>query len=138
MMASRSIVPQQTTGTTSIEIDPRCSKNLLISCYVLGCESIFNLLRLILIIESKRCELCFVYEGDVVVIVEDDDKNAAKGRNRQVLRDIGNVVRRNHPKNNDPAKTNHPRTRSQHAPLVEVTHLKVCSFLCRSDNNSSC
>lgn len=43
-------------------------------------------------------------EGDVV-IVEDDDKNAAgKGRNLQVLRDIGNVVRRNHPKNNDPAK----------------------------------
>ncbi|KAH0892952.1 hypothetical protein HID58_055381 [Brassica napus] len=40
-----------------------------------------------------------------VVIVEDDDKNAAgKGRNLQVLRDIGNVVRRNHPKNNDPAK----------------------------------
>ncbi|KAF2540872.1 hypothetical protein F2Q68_00028658, partial [Brassica cretica] len=45
---------------------------------------------------------------DVVVIVEDDDKNAAKGRNRQVLRDIGNVVRRNHPKNIDPAKINHP------------------------------
>ncbi|WZZ91624.1 hypothetical protein YC2023_120203 [Brassica napus] len=43
-------------------------------------------------------------EGDVV-IVEDDDKNAAgKGRNLQFLRDIGNVVRRNHPKNNDPAK----------------------------------
>ena len=43
-------------------------------------------------------------EGDVV-IVEDDDKNAAgKGRNLQVLRDIGNVVRRNHTKNNDPAK----------------------------------
>ncbi|KAH0867191.1 hypothetical protein HID58_074213, partial [Brassica napus] len=40
-----------------------------------------------------------------VVIVEDDDKNAAgKGRNLQVLRDIGNVVRQNHPKNNDPAK----------------------------------
>ncbi|KAJ0252362.1 Cyclin-B1-1 [Hirschfeldia incana] len=72
MMASRSIVPQQTTG-------------------------------------------------DVVVIVEDDDKNAAgKGRNRQVLRDIGNVVRRNHPKNNDQAKINHPRTRSQRAPLVEL------------------
>ncbi|KAJ4914136.1 Cyclin-B1-1 [Raphanus sativus] len=72
MMASRSIVPQQTTG-------------------------------------------------DVVVIVEDDDKNAGgKGRNRQVLRDIGNVVRRNHPKNNDPAKVNHPRTRSQRAPLVEL------------------
>ena len=65
-------------------------------------------------------------------------RTAAKGRNRQVLRDIGNVVRRNHPKNIDPAKINHPRTRSQHAPLVEVTHLKVCSFLCRSDNNCSC
>lgn len=82
-------------------------------------------------IESKRCELWFVdCEGDVVVIVEDDDKNAGgKGRNRQVLRDIGNVVRRNHPKNNDPAKVNHPRTRSQRAPLVEVVNLKVCSFL---------
>ncbi|KAF8070833.1 hypothetical protein N665_1130s0010 [Sinapis alba] len=57
--------------------------------------------------------------GDVGIIVEDDDKNAGKGRNRQVLRDIGNVVRRNHPKN-DPAKINHPRTRSQHAPLVEL------------------
>ena len=79
--------------------------------------------------------LVFVYEGDVVVIVEDDDdKKAAKGRNRQVLRDIGNVVRRNHPKNIDPAKINHPRTRSQHAPLVEVTHLKVCVDLL----NSSC
>ncbi|KAL0726175.1 hypothetical protein Bca4012_022268 [Brassica carinata] len=59
--------------------------------------------------------------GDVVVIVEDDDKNGGKGRNRQVLRDIGNVVRRNHPKNNDQAKINHhPRTRSQRAPLVEL------------------
>lgn len=56
----------------------------------------------------------------------EDDKNAGKGRNRRVLRDIGNVVRENYPKN-DPAKINRPRTRSQHAPLVEV-NLKVCSF----------
>ena len=48
MMASRSIVPQQTTGKTSIEIDPRCSKNLLISCYVLVVNQFLNLLRLIL------------------------------------------------------------------------------------------
>lgn len=50
------------------------------------------------------------------VAVEEDD--AVKGRNRQDLRDIRNV-RRNHPKN-DPVKINHPRTRSQHAPLIEL------------------
>ncbi|XP_010446653.1 PREDICTED: cyclin-B1-1 [Camelina sativa] len=49
--------------------------------------------------------------GDVVVV--EDGKNIAKGRNRQVLGDIGNVVRGNYPKN-EPAKVNHrPRTRSQ-------------------------
>ncbi|XP_010432056.1 PREDICTED: cyclin-B1-1-like [Camelina sativa] len=49
--------------------------------------------------------------GDAVVV--EDGKNVAKGRNRQVLGDIGNVVRGNYPKNK-PAKVNHrPRTRSQ-------------------------
>ncbi|CAH2076221.1 unnamed protein product [Thlaspi arvense] len=60
------------------------------------------------------------------VVVVEDDKNVRKGRNRQVLGDIGNVVRGNYPKN-EPAKINRPRTRSQHAPLVEV-NLKVSSF----------
>ncbi|ESQ53333.1 hypothetical protein EUTSA_v10025317mg [Eutrema salsugineum] len=55
--------------------------------------------------------------GDVVVV--EDNENVGKGRNRQVLRDIGNVVRGNYPKN-EPAKINRPRTRSQHVPLVEL------------------
>ncbi|XP_019097365.1 PREDICTED: cyclin-B1-1-like [Camelina sativa] len=57
-----------------------------------------------------RCKLC-CFEGDVVVV--EDGKNVAKGRNRQVLGDIGNVVRGNYPKNKL-GKVNHrPRTRSQ-------------------------
>ncbi|KAJ4917293.1 Uncharacterized protein Rs2_02843 [Raphanus sativus] len=63
---------------------------------------------------------------------EDDDKNAAgKRRNLQVLRDIGNVVRRNHTKNNDPAKINHPRTLSRHVPLVELVKHVVRNQRCR-------
>ncbi|EOA16687.1 hypothetical protein CARUB_v10004879mg [Capsella rubella] len=59
--------------------------------------------------------------GDVVV---EDGKNVAKGRNRQVLGDIGNVVRGNYPKN-EPAKVNHrPRTRSQHPALLVDENLK--------------
>ncbi|CAE6154262.1 unnamed protein product [Arabidopsis arenosa] len=61
-------------------------------------------------------------EDDVVVV---DGKNVAKGRNRQVLGDIGNVVRGNYPKNNEPAKINHrPRTRSQNATLLVEDNLK--------------
>ncbi|KAF3602230.1 hypothetical protein F2Q69_00035310 [Brassica cretica] len=62
--------------------------------------------------------------GDVDVVVEDDEKNAGEGRNRQVLEDIGNVFRRNHPKN-DTAKINLPRTCSQHAPLVQLVVKRV-------------
>ncbi|CAN6989003.1 unnamed protein product [Brassica oleracea var. botrytis] len=62
--------------------------------------------------------------GDVDVVVEDDEKNTGEGRNRQVLEDIGNVFRRNHPKN-DTAKINLPRTCSQHAPLVQLVVKRV-------------
>lgn len=65
-------------------------------------------------------------EGDDVVV--EDGKNVVKGRNRQVLGDIGNVVRENYPKN-EPAKINHrPRTRSQNSTLLVEENLKVCSF----------
>ncbi|CAF2134294.1 unnamed protein product [Brassica rapa] len=63
--------------------------------------------------------------GDVVaIVVEDDEKNAGEGRNRQVFEDIDNVFRRNHPKN-DTAKINLPRTCSQHAPLVKLVVKRV-------------
>lgn len=58
----------------------------------------------------------------------EDDKNVAKGRSRQVLGDIGNVVRGNYPKN-EPAKIHHrPHTRSQNPSLLVEENLKVCSF----------
>ncbi|CAH8354882.1 unnamed protein product [Eruca vesicaria subsp. sativa] len=60
--------------------------------------------------------------GDVVVMKDDDNKNVRKRRTRQVLEDIGNVVRRNHPKND---KANFPRTFSQHAPLVQLVVKRV-------------
>lgn len=66
-------------------------------------------------------------EGDIIVV--EDDKNVGKGRNRQALGDIGNVVRGNYPKN-EPAKINRPRTRSQNAPLVEVNLKSLFLFPC--------
>ncbi|KFK30368.1 hypothetical protein AALP_AA7G252100 [Arabis alpina] len=55
--------------------------------------------------------------GDVIVVEE--DKNVGKGRNRQVLGDIGNVVRGNYAKN-EAGKINRPRTRSQQVEIVKV------------------
>ncbi|KAH0861121.1 hypothetical protein HID58_089382 [Brassica napus] len=92
--------PQSNTVTAAPLVHSRALPPCLCSS-IRRALSLLSFSALFLNLKDVNFVLC---EGDVV-IVEDDDKNAAgKGRNLQFLRDIGNVVRRNHPKNNDPAK----------------------------------